>query len=93
MRENKWEKRAEKWGKRAEQINKAGNSMQYVGKILIFLFTIPIILTFMFGFKGLIAGIVIGAIGVGKTQDKAKHEKREQLKEDYIKSQMKDDES
>lgn len=91
MGENKWEKRAEKWGKKAEQINKASNQMQYVGKILIFLFTIPIILAFMFGPGGLVAGIVIGAIGIGKTQDKAKHEKREQLKEDYIKSQTKDD--
>ena len=90
MSKEKWEERSKKLDQTAKKLDKAGKTMEHVGKILIYLFTIPIIFLVIFGFKGLIVGLIIGVIGIGKTNEKAKQEEREQLKEDYIKSQMND---
>lgn len=55
MSQNKWEERADK-------IGKAGGKMQKIGKSLTITFTIPIIGFFIFGFAGLIIGVILAIV-------------------------------
>jgi uncharacterized membrane protein len=82
MSQNKWEERAKK-------MQDVGNKMEKLGKKLTLLFTLPIILLFIFGIPGLIIGIVIAVIGIGSMNKKSKQEEQEQFKEDYTKGQTK----
>ena len=62
MNQNKWEERGKKWEERADKMDKAGQKMQKIGKQLTIALTIPIIGFFIFGFAGLIIGIVLAII-------------------------------
>ena len=77
MAQEKWEERAEKWEERGKKIQDAGDKMNKVGKKLTLLFTVPIILLFIFGIPGLIIGIIIAGIGIASMKNKSKQDERE----------------